>query len=120
MDDILKLKNDLKRYANQHKEFLDTIELLNEHKIRLSQKIDLMKKKGFDISKVSNEKDMYATYIETYGTLRDVITECAKSLIFIDEFIDRIKGEENILEEIVACQRMIHKNLNQNLHLLYQ
>ena len=28
--------------------------------------------------------------------------------------------EENILEEIVACERMTHKNLTKNLRVLYQ
>ena len=28
--------------------------------------------------------------------------------------------EETILEEIMACERMTHKNLTQNLHMLYQ
>ena len=28
--------------------------------------------------------------------------------------------EENILEEIVACDRMTHKNLTKNLRVLYQ
>ena len=73
------------------------------------QKIDLMKKKGFDISKVSNEKDMYATYIETYGTLRDVITECAKSLIFIDEFIELSESDSDS-EDSYSQSEMISKD----------
>jgi len=28
--------------------------------------------------------------------------------------------EENILEEIVACERMTHKNLTKNLRVLYR
>ena len=28
--------------------------------------------------------------------------------------------EDNVLEEIVACERMTHKNLTKNLHVLYQ
>jgi hypothetical protein len=113
MDDILKLKNDLTEYAKKHQEFLSIVNSLNEHKVRLSKKIDLMEKKGFDVSSDPQKKELYETNVEIYGVLRDVITESSKSLIFIDEFIDRIKNEEKVLkEEFVAlksCMELIEK-----------
>lgn len=114
MDDLVKFKNDLKDYAKGYDELSETIKKLNENKVRISYKIDLMEKKGYDLKNKGHEKrEIYDNTVETYGTLRDVITECAKCLIFIDEFIDRISNEELIIEEeidaVKSCMELIEK-----------
>lgn len=113
MEDITKLKDDLKIYAKRHQDFIKIVELLNQHKIRLSKKLQFMEEKGFKDSTNDNEKETYVLTLESYEALRDVVTDSSKSLIFIDEFIDRIKNEENIIkEEIIAlksCMELINK-----------
>lgn len=116
MDDLLKLKKDLTEYANKYQEFLNIVKSLNQHKLRLARKIDMMEKKGMDTSSDIHQKQAYETTVETYGVLRDVITESSKSLIFIDEFIDRIQNEEAIVKEeftaLNSCMELIEKTRN--------
>lgn len=116
MDDLLKLKKDLTEYANKYQEFLNIVKSLNQHKLRLARKIDMMEKKGMDTSSDIHQKQAYETAVETYGVLRDVITESSKSLIFIDEFIDRIQNEETIVKEeftaLNSCMELIEKTRN--------
>ena len=116
MDDLLKLKKDLTEYANKYQEFLNIVKSLNQHKLRLARKIDMMEKKGMDTSSDIHQKQAYETTVETYGVLRDVITESSKSLIFIDEFIDRIQNEEAIIKEeftaLNSCMELIEKTRN--------
>jgi len=116
MDDLLKLKKDLTEYANKYQEFLNIVKSLNQHKLRLARKIDMMEKKGMDTSSDIHQKQAYETTVETYGVLRDIITESSKSLIFIDEFIDRIQNEETIVKEeftaLNSCMELIEKTRN--------
>lgn len=116
MDDLSKLKKDLTEYANKYQDFLNIVNSLNEHKLRLARKIDLMEKRGMDVSSDPHQKQVYTTTVETYGVLRDVITESSKALIFIDEFIDRIKNEERVVKEEFAalnsCMELVEKAKN--------
>ena len=103
MEDMQKLKDDFKRYAKDHASFMTAVNRLNQHKVNISKKIEVLERKGFDVSKNEKNRQVYNDATRLYSLIRDMITESSKSLIFIDEFIDRISNEEHIVREEIAA-----------------